>query len=800
MQIKSNKLVCFGLVLFMIMTTGIGSADSLSVEQVSQYNVPANAVAVEGNYAYVATDTIAPTDGNGSFSIVDITDPYFATVSGSCSFESPHTNAITVSGNYAYLAGNDSLVIMNITDPSGPKVAGKYSGYAESVDVSGNYAYLVGNDSLVIMNITDPSGPKITGTFMTSSFTYDVAVSDNYAYIAAETGLLIVDITNPSAPTLVGSYKSANENGTVYGVAVSGNYAYVTSGLGLFFVDISNPELPTPVGGIYNGAVFAKDVAISGNYAYVLDEGRRISIVDITYLSWPIITGSYNGIVTDVDAVGNYAYVASESGFTILHVNTTPTSVSYTPAYDNRLRESTPTTVLSSSNYIDIGKLSTTRYRDVMAFNLSGYETTDTIDKATLSLYWYYPASATRTSDTVVEIYRPLEWDPKYVSWRYSASGKSWTNAGGSWYDKNGVSQGITPYASVTFPAGTVPDNKYYEFDVTELVQEYISGESNNTGFLLKAKDENGNYIAFYSSDWANASQRPKLTITPVPSSVDYPPVANAGEDMTATAGSPVIFDGSGSTDDRRIVSYRWNFNTPVGISEANGVTATATYVYAGTYNVTLTVTDGSGQTSTDTLHLVVTPVKSAIYKPTYDNRLRESTPTTVLPNSNYIDIGKLSTTRYRDVMMFDLSDYKPTDTISQATLSLCWYYPAGSTRTSNTVVEIYRPVEWDPKYVSWKNSASGKSWTNAGGSWFDKNGVSQGNTPYASFTVFASTVPDNKYYGFDVTELVQGYISGEYDNTGFFLKAKDENGNYIAFYSSDWANAYQRPRLTITP
>jgi hypothetical protein len=30
----------------------------------------------------------------------------------------------------------------------------------------------------------------------------------------------------------------------------------------------------------------------------------------------------------------------------------------------------------------------------------------------------------------------------------------------------------------------------------------------------LKARDENDNYIAFYSSDWSNASQRPRLDIS----------------------------------------------------------------------------------------------------------------------------------------------------------------------------------------------------------------------------------------------------------------------------------------------
>ena len=42
-------------------------------------------------------------------------------------------------------------------------------------------------------------------------------------------------------------------------------------------------------------------------------------------------------------------------------------------------------------------------------------------------------------------------------------------------------------------------------------------------------------------------------------------------------------------------------------------------------------------------------------------------------------------------------------------------------------------------------------------------------------------------------------HVNGTYNNTGFFLKAKDENDNYIAFYSSDWSNASQRPKLVIS-
>ncbi len=646
-----------------------------------------------------------------------------------------------------------------------------------------------------------------------SAHVSDIAVSGSYAYIISdirpedidETGFTIIDISNPSAPIFKGYLEFSK---STYAIAVSGNYAYMASETGLMIIDITNPSTPTITNSYDTGWV--GDIIVEGNYAYI-SNSIALSILDITDSSLPQLVGSYPiENVSCIAVENNYIYVVSESsGLSILHVNNVPsidqtTTTSYAVNDDNRLRESSPSSVLSTSSYIDLGK-STSRCRDVMAFNLSGYETTGTIDKATLSLYWYYPAGATRTSDTVVEIYRPMEWDPKYVSWKNSASGKAWTNAGGSWYDKNGVPQGTTPYAFVTFSADKVPDNKYYEFDVTDLVQEYINGTYDNTGFFLKAKDESGNYIAFYSSDWLNAAQIPKLTITSTSGSgnvtpVDELPVANAGDDITATTGSAVSFDASASTDDKGIYSYSWDFDVSDGItSEATGVTATKTYASPGTYTVTLTVTDTAGQESTDTMHVIVSSSSSSVtYSPLYDNRLRESSSSTVLSTTGYIDVGK-STSISRDVMIFDLSDYETTAKISKATLSLYWYYPVDKTRTSDTVVEIYRPMEWDPKYVSWKNSASGKAWTNAGGSWYDKNGVPQGTTPYASVTFSASKVPDNKYYEFDVTDLVQEYISGESKNTGFLLKAKTENGNYIAFYSSDWTNAEQRPKLTIT-
>ena len=180
---------------------------------------------------------------------------------------------------------------------------------------------------------------------------------------------------------------------------------------------------------------------------------------------------------------------------------------------DNRLKEESPNTTYRETEYMDVGERSEGGiYRDVILFELNQLGETDSIENATLSLFWYYPEEA-RPEDTILEVYRPEKWCEEHVTWEARETETLWQNPGGDWYDKNGVSQGSTPYATITLKGSTLPENRYYELDVTDLVQEYTSGKYENTGFLIKARVEDNNYIAFYSSEWQNKDQRPKLTI-----------------------------------------------------------------------------------------------------------------------------------------------------------------------------------------------------------------------------------------------------------------------------------------------
>ncbi len=86
-------------------------------------------------------------------------------------------------------------------------------------------------------------------------------------------------------------------------------------------------------------------------------------------------------------------------------------------------------------------------------------------------------------------------------------------------------------------------------------------------------------------------------------------PTAEAGLDKVTVEDSVVVFDGSGSTDTPSDISslvYKWNFGDG---NIGYGVNPSHVYSDAGTYSVTLTVTDNDGAISSDTLTVMVSNV-----------------------------------------------------------------------------------------------------------------------------------------------------------------------------------------------
>ncbi|MGK7931313.1 MAG: cadherin domain-containing protein, partial [Microcystaceae cyanobacterium] len=95
------------------------------------------------------------------------------------------------------------------------------------------------------------------------------------------------------------------------------------------------PSSPTLIGS-YDTSGWASDVEVVGNTAYVADDGGGLQIIDITTPSAPTLMGSYdtNGYALDVEVVGNTAYVAdSYDGLKIIDI-TTPSAPTLIGSYD----------------------------------------------------------------------------------------------------------------------------------------------------------------------------------------------------------------------------------------------------------------------------------------------------------------------------------------------------------------------------------------------------------------------------------------------------------------------------------
>ncbi|HRY60018.1 MAG TPA: lamin tail domain-containing protein [Patescibacteria group bacterium] len=225
----------------------------------------------------------------------------------------------------------------------------------------------------------------------------------------------------------------------------------------------------------------------------------------------------------------------------------------------------------------------------------------------------------------------------------------------GGWVLDDIESGGSTSY---TIPVGTKIDpdgfKVFYKKDTGITL--------NNTGDDVTLKNPNGvivDQVTFTNAATdksfslsSNSSDGSWVTnYTPSPGRLNTPPAnsppnANAGISITnAKTGETVNFNGSASSDsDGTIASYEWNFGD--GLT-GYGSQVSHTYSTAGSYQVTLTVRDNNGATSTCSINVSV--VQGAIsYQNQYSSDIKiisiMPNPDGVEPDSEFIKVTNSGT------------------------------------------------------------------------------------------------------------------------------------------------------------
>ncbi|MEW5804660.1 MAG: chitobiase/beta-hexosaminidase C-terminal domain-containing protein [bacterium] len=278
-------------------------------------------VCAQGNYAYVAADTMG-------LQIVDVSQPDQPVLRGGC--DTPGwACGVQILGEYAYVAdGYSGLQIIDVSKPDQPVLKGNFNtaGYAYGVYVRGSSVYVAdGACGLQIIDVSQPDQPVLTGSFDTPGSARGVFVAGDYAWVADnDFGLEIIAIGQPDKPVLTGSYDTP---GHALGVFVAGDYAYVADGdFGLLVIDIQSPGHPK-LKGSYDfdpGSGWACGISVSGNYAYLTDGYTGLLMLDISYPSGPVLKGTCHtqGDPCGAFVLGDYAYVADGgSGLRIINIS-----------------------------------------------------------------------------------------------------------------------------------------------------------------------------------------------------------------------------------------------------------------------------------------------------------------------------------------------------------------------------------------------------------------------------------------------------------------------------------------------
>jgi len=133
-----------------------------------------------------------------------------------------------------------------------------------------------------------------------------------------------------------------------------------------------------------------------------------------------------------------------------------------------------------------------------------------------------------------------------------------------------------------------------------------INGQfGTGTSFSTSSLSVGTHTITLTAKDAQGATGTDTRTITITPPAGNQPPVANFTFTCSTTIAHQCSFDGSSSTDDHGVTMYNWNWGN--GRSESHvGATAKNTWSSAGTFSVTLTVTDAGGLTNAITKQVVV--------------------------------------------------------------------------------------------------------------------------------------------------------------------------------------------------
>jgi len=137
--------------------------------------------------------------------------------------------------------------------------------------------------------------------------------------------------------------------------------------------------------------------------------------------------------------------------------------------------------------------------------------------------------------------------------------------------------------------------------DIVSYLWTFGDGGSGTGPVVEHVYLQNGVYeviLTVFDSEGQTASTSMSIqALNPIPTAeFSYSPKSTMDEDLVVSASEWITLDGTQSADDGEVISYLWNLGDG---NEAEGQIIEYRWLWPGTYNVVLTVTDNDGDSAT---------------------------------------------------------------------------------------------------------------------------------------------------------------------------------------------------------
>jgi parallel beta-helix repeat protein len=413
------------------------------------------------------------------------------------------------------------------------------------------------------------------------------------------------------------------------------------------------------------------------------------------------------------------------------------------------------------SNYCTMKPLSVgqkQQYATLLRFDVSAIPVDAVVMRAALQIYAEGWSEQSDLSVGAYYITRTV--DLCQATWNQARSGGAWASPGANNTDSD---RRASAESSVTVNAV----GKWYEFDLSAVVQGWLNGSLANNGVLLRAAYATAKY---YFSSRESGAQEPRLVIvyhTALPSTATptaTPTRPSPTPTATATRPSP----------------------TPTGTSSGLP-TATPTQIRTPTSSPTPTPTPSASSTSTAGETTTVTLQQGSNgYAGSEDTQIQQYPS-----DGNYCtsDMWKLGyKQQYEALVYFDVSSIPADAVVTRAVLQL---YSLGWSGANITMGACYITRTVTLCEATWTQAQTGKPWSQPGA-----NDISADRRPGAESTLTTSGI--GTWYDLDLTAVAQGWVNGSLANNGVLLRPAYSLESFY-FASAQHGTVSWRPKLVIT-